>query len=90
MYEFYEKYPGVTHLNITPKYNNEELFLKYGLSINNNKFDNFNLNIDELVQNQSISVNDKYNDSYKSLKLSCDEDDLRNVLYLYYIRLSML
>ncbi len=62
-YEDYYEYEYRYSFNSTIPYSNDELFLKYGISIGANPRDYLNYTINE-----------------KSLKISCSEIDLNNVI----------
>ena len=75
VFEFYDRYPNVNKILLNPNYNNEELFIGFGINyIENNPFDYINLDM-----NKILNLNQK--DITSNIRLSCIGNDLNNLDY---------
>ena len=92
-YDFHDKFQNVDKILINPKFNNDELYFKYGIQSNANQFDYYNLNATNLFKIKTDGDTVTNTDSYKNnidpiLRMSCNEYDVKNILYYLKI-LSM-
>jgi hypothetical protein len=91
-YEFYDKYENkVSKILANPMYNNENLYLKYGLIYGieqENIYDFYNLNVKDIqdkITFKKIKSDDEKTFNSTILKISCSQFDLRNFDYFLNI-----
>lgn len=91
-YEFYDKYENkVSKILANPMYNNENLYLKYGLIYGieqENIYDFYNLNVKDIqdkITFKKIKSDDEKTFNSTILKISCSQFDLRNFDYFLKI-----
>lgn len=91
-YEFYDKYENkVSKILANPMYNNENLYLKYGLIFDieqENIYDFYNLNVKDIqdkITFKKIRSDDEKTFNSTILKISCSQFDLRNFDYFLKI-----
>lgn len=75
VFEFYDRYPNVNKILLNPSYNNEELFIGFGINeIEENPFDYI-----ELDMNKVLNIDQK--NITPQLRLSCNVNELNNLDY---------
>jgi hypothetical protein len=79
-YDFHDKFQNITKITLNPNINNENLYFKFSLNFNNNNFDFYNIDTNELSK-YLLLRNSSEPMKHIIIRMSCNEYDLKNIIY---------